>query len=110
MSGDITIALITGGAAVLGQLIIAYSNRRRIEETYLERISMLEHKIDKSEAMRAKETELTNLKIDSLAEEQKKYNNLQKRTYDTEKLTAVIVEDLKVANHRISDLENIERK
>ena len=92
MSSDVTIALITGGAAVLGQLIIAYSNRRRMEETHLDSLKLLEFKIDK------------------LSEKQDKYNHLQERTYRLEEKASLTDEKFKVANHRISDLENIERK
>lgn len=54
---------------------------------------------------------LTTYRIAQLEEKVDKHNKVIDRVYKIEQRNAVIDEDIKVANHRISDLENkIERK
>lgn len=48
---------------------------------------------------------ITNFKIERLEEEVKKHNSLIERTFKLEEKTAVQEEQIKVANHRIDDLE-----
>ena len=48
---------------------------------------------------------LTGYRIDRLEEQVKKHNNLIERVFKLEEHGAVIDEQIKVANHRITDLE-----
>ena len=48
---------------------------------------------------------LSNYRIEQLEKKVDKHNNLIERTYKLEQHTAVIDEEIKVANHRINDLE-----
>ena len=48
---------------------------------------------------------LMEFKIDQLTQQVKKHNNLIERTYKLEELTALQEEKIKVANHRIDNLE-----
>lgn len=48
---------------------------------------------------------ITNYKIERLEEEVKKHNSIIERTFKLEEKTAVQEEQIKVANHRIDDLE-----
>lgn len=48
---------------------------------------------------------VTAYKIDSLEEQVKKHNNLIERMFLVEQKTAILDEQIKVANHRIADLE-----
>lgn len=50
--------------------------------------------------------QLTKYRISQLEKKVDKHNHLIERQYDIEKITAVLSEDLKVANHRIADLES----
>ena len=45
-------------------------------------------------------------RIEQLEKKVEKHNNVLERVYDLEKSEAVIEEEIKVANHRIDDLEN----
>lgn len=54
-------------------------------------------------------TKLTNDRIKQLEKKVDKHNQVVDRMYEAEKSISVIQEDMKVANHRIEDLEN-ERK
>ena len=48
---------------------------------------------------------LTSYRIQQLEKKVDKHNNLIERTYKLEQRAAVIDEEIKVANHRIDDLE-----
>ena len=52
-----------------------------------------------------KSTALIEYKVDELKKEVEKHNNLVERTFELEKDVEVIRNDIKVANHRIDDLE-----
>ena len=51
-------------------------------------------------------SKLTNYRIQQLEEKVSKHNNLVERTYKLEERMEVTVEKLRVANHRIDDLED----
>lgn len=50
-------------------------------------------------------TKLTNYRIGQLEKKQDKHNKVIERVYHLEQHEAVIDEEIKVANHRIEDLE-----
>lgn len=52
---------------------------------------------------------LTRYRLEQLEKKVDKHNNLIERTYQLEEAEALLEEKIKVANHRIDDLEN-ERK
>lgn len=80
MSETILVALITGGLALLGTFL---SNR-------------------KSAALIA-------YRLEQLEDKVNKHNNVIERTYRLEERTELQEEKIKVANHRIEDLERRER-
>lgn len=49
---------------------------------------------------------LTSYRIDSLEEQVKKHNSVIERMFKLEEREAVVEEQIKVANHRIDDLEH----
>ena len=51
---------------------------------------------------------LTNYRIEQLEKKVEKHNNLITRTYKLEQEFAVMDEKVKVANHRIDDLEDLD--
>lgn len=53
---------------------------------------------------------LTNYRIEQLEKKVEKHNNLITRTYKLEQEFAVMDEKVKVANHRIDDLEELEHE
>lgn len=53
----------------------------------------------------AKTKALIEYKLDELTKKVEKHNNVIERTYKLEELTALQEEKIKVANHRIEDLE-----
>lgn len=77
---DIWVAAISGGLALIGVIVTCRANNREIN-----------HKLDKAQA-------ITETKLDELTREVREHNNFARRM-------PVIEEQIKVANHRIEDLE-----
>lgn len=55
-------------------------------------------------------TKLTNYRLEQLENKVNKHNNIIERTYELETKEKILEEQIKVANHRINDLENIQEK
>lgn len=80
MSEAIVVALITGGLTLLGSFISGGRTMREID-----------HRLDKKQT-------ITDTKLDELTREVREHNNFARRV-------PVLEEKIKVANHRIDDLE-----
>ena len=52
---------------------------------------------------------LVNYRIEQLEKKVEKHNNVIERVFELEKDKAVFEEEMKVANHRIDDLENFHK-
>ncbi len=52
---------------------------------------------------------LVNYRIEQLEKKVEKHNNVIERVFELEKDKAVFEEEMKVANHRINDLENFHK-
>ncbi len=83
-------SLISAGAAIVVCVINNNANHNKL-------ITELE-----------KRDELQAYRIEQLEKKVDKHNNLVERTYHLEEATAVVKEQIKVANHRIDDLEKKE--
>ena len=81
MTEGIMIAIITGGLAVLSNVIIVVVNNSK-----------------------------TLYRLEQLEKKQDKHNQLIERVYELERVADVHEEKIKVANHRIDDLEKQEVK
>ena len=81
MTEAIIVALITGGLSLLGVLITSSKTARDVAA-----------KLDKRQAV-------TDTKMEELTREVREHNNFARRV-------PVLEEQIKVANHRIADLEN----
>ena len=81
MNESIIVALVTAGAAILSNVILSNKNSREID-----------HKLETHQAV-------TDTKLDELTREVREHNNFARRM-------PVVEEQIKVANHRIDDLEN----
>ena len=81
MSDTIIVALLSCGGTLLGSVVSIFTANR-----------------------------LTNYKIEQLQEQVKKHNNVIERTFKLEEHAAVVDEQIKVANHRIQDLESEVKK
>lgn len=77
---EIAVAVITGGLAFLGVVVTCNKNNREIQA-----------KLETAQAVQ-------NCKIDELTREVREHNNFARRM-------PVVEEQIKVINHRLSDLE-----
>lgn len=80
MTEAIIVSLITGGLSLIGVMIANGKSAREID-----------HKLDKTQAV-------TETKLEELTREVREHNNFARRV-------PVLEEQIKVANHRIDDLE-----
>lgn len=78
-------SIITGGLALVGVVLSNLSNNKKIE-----------NKLSTQQAV-------TDTKLEELTREVRAHNNFAQRV-------PVIEEQIKVANNRITDLENLERR
>lgn len=85
---EIIVAIITGGLALVGVIITSNSNSKKLT-------SQIEHQLQISQAV-------TDTKLDELTREVRAHNNFAVRV-------PVLEEQIKVANHRIEDLERFHK-
>lgn len=81
---SIIVAIITGGLALAGVVITTMSGNRRVQS-----------QLEKAQAV-------TDTKLDELTREVRAHNNFAQRV-------PVLEEQIKVANHRIEDLEGFHK-
>ena len=87
MWGTIVAALISAAAAIIVCIINSNANHKKLLS-----------ELDKRDALQAYRIEQLEIKVD-------KHNNLVERTYGLEQHVSLCEEKIKVANHRIEDLE-----
>lgn len=85
---EIIVALITGGLALLGTIISGRNTVDKVNRTMMQNIST-------SQAV-------TDTKIEELTREVREHNNFARRV-------PVLEEQIKVINHRIEDLEQLNK-
>ena len=94
----IIVALITGGCSVVGVIITTLTTSRRTEQRIGVIITNLAGQ-RRTEQRMATAQAVTDTKIEELTREVRAHNNFAQRV-------PVLEEQIKVANHRITDLEN----
>jgi hypothetical protein len=87
MNISIITGLISAGAAILVCLINNHYQREESEKKHEANIMLISYRLEQLEK-----------KVDL-------HNNMIERTYELEKKTDLMEEQVKVANHRIDDLE-----
>lgn len=80
-------ALVSAAAAIIVGLITSNAQHKKVLE-----------ELDKHSALQL-------YRIEQLEKKQDKHNEVIERTYELESRAALLERDMKVANHRISDLE-----
>lgn len=98
MSEAIIVALITGACAIVAQLIIS---RQSSKELY----AKLDKQSELSDAKMQGEIDVIKNDIRALSNRVEAHNKIVERTYELERKSDVHEEQIKVANHRIEDLE-----
>ena len=100
MSDAVLVAMITGGISIVGTIItVLAANRQTIAQ--LDKKSelsdiRLDAKLEKHQAV-------TDTKLEELTREVRKHNDFASRV-------PVIEEQIRVANHRIDDLERMDKR
>ena len=85
---EIIVALITGGLALVGTIVSGRNTVDKVNRTMMQNLST-------SQAV-------TDTKIEELTREVREHNNFARRV-------PVLEEQMKVANHRIQDLEDAQQ-
>ena len=98
MTEAIIVALITAASAVVCQIVIASTSRKTMQQAQYDSQKTIQQAQYDSQ-------KLIEYKIDKLSERVDKHNSVIARTYKLEQDYALIDEKIKVANHRIDDLE-----
>lgn len=98
MSGEIIVALIS----LAGVVITAIWQNRKLSADFEKRSELADANI---KAQLDTHQAVTNEKIDELSRRVEKHNQVIERMYKLEEVAAVQTEQIKVANHRIEDLE-----
>lgn len=80
-------AIVTGGVAIIVCVISGFFQMRSVKEQNSKTVALIDYRLEQLEK-----------KVD-------KHNSVVERTYKLEELTALQEEKIKVANHRIEDLE-----
>ena len=95
MPETVIVAIITGACAIIGEIIISARNTKELYAKLDKQSELQDAKLDaKLERYIAK----TDAKLESLTDEVRKHNNFAMKI-------PVMEEQIKVANHRIEDLE-----
>lgn len=98
MTEAIIVALITAASAVVCQIVIASNSRKTMQQAQYDSQKTIQQ-------VQYDSQKLIEYKIDKLSERVDKHNSVIARTYKLEQDYALIDEKIKVANHRIDDLE-----
>lgn len=87
-------ACISAGAALIVCLISNHAQKKEINRKHQEEVNLHHETVA-----------LMEYKLDELTKRVEKHNNTVERTYHLEEQVALQEEKIKVANHRIEDLE-----
>lgn len=109
MNTEIITALISGFTTLLVAigtwLVTAKKDRQENKELLMKNINELKDEITSVNANVQQHIAIIDIKIDELSNRVEKHNNVIERTYKLEQDSAIHTEQIKVANHRIEDLE-----
>lgn len=93
MSDGVLAALITGAISLIGIIVTAVISQRRMMDTLDKQSQLADARLEKAQA-------ITDTKLEELTREVREHNNFARRM-------PVLEEQIKVANHRIADLEAV---
>ena len=103
MSEGVLAAIISGAISLIGIVVtVVVSNRKMMDE--------LDKRSEVKDTELKGEIAVIKTEIADLRKSQDKHNNMIDRMYGAEKDIARVQEQMKVANHRIDDLEKITTK
>lgn len=98
MSEAVVVALVSGGLTLIGTIITVVLSHKST-------IATLEKNSELADQQIKGEIGVVNEKIEELSRRVEKHNQVVERTYELERRADVLEEKIKVANHRVRDLE-----
>lgn len=98
MSEAVLVALLSGGLTLAGTVLTVILSHRST-------ISTLEKNSELADQEIKGQMAVINNKIETLSGRVEKHNQMVERTFALEQKAAVLEEQVRVANHRIKDLE-----
>ena len=101
MSDTIIAVLITGAVSLFVHLLTLHNSMHDLYNELDKRTEVSDEKIKGT-------MDVFYAKLTSLTKKVKKHNSIIERTYQLEKETRLLDEKMKVANHRIEDLERLQ--
>ena len=103
MDNAILVALITAGVSLVGTIITVLAANRST-------IAAMDKKSDVNDTRIQGQIDVIHQEIKTLSDRVEKHNSIIERTYHLEERMTLQEEKVKVANHRIEDLERRENK
>ena len=100
-------AIIVAAISLVGTIITVWAANRHTLAELAKKSELSDQKLD---AKLEKHQAVTDTKIEELTRKVERHNNMIERMYGAEKDIARVQEQMKVANHRIDDLEKITTK
>ena len=98
MDNAVVVALITGGVSLVGTVITVIAANRST-------IAAMDKKSDVNDTRIQGQIDVIHQEIKTLSERVEKHNSIVERTFRLEERMSLNEEKVKVANHRIDDLE-----
>ena len=98
MDNGILVAIITAGVSLIGTIITVLAANRST-------IAAMDKKSEVNDVEIRGQIDVIHQEIKTLSDRVEKHNSIIERTYRLEEKTALQDEKIKVANHRIDDLE-----
>lgn len=98
MDNGILVAIITAGVSLIGTIITVLAANRST-------IDAMDKKSEVNDTNIQGQINVIHQEIKTLSDRVEKHNSIIERTYRLEEKTALQDEKIKVANHRIDDLE-----
>lgn len=112
MSTEVLTAIISAVTTLLVSIgtwhVTMRQHRIRTQQDMTKALDDVKNAMTASNADIQQHLSIIDLKIETLSDRVEKHNGLIERTYKLEQETAVHTEQIKVANHRIEDLEKHE--
>ena len=100
MSDAVLVAMITGGISIVGTIITVLAANRQTLAQMDKKSELSDIRLD---AKLEKHQAVTDTKLEELTREVRKHNDFASRV-------PVMEEQIRVANHRIEDLERMEKR
>ena len=94
--------IVVAAASLIGTIITVWAANKHTLAELDKKSELSDAKID---AKLERHQAVPDTKIEELTRKVEKHNNMIERTYELEKRQSVVEEQIKVANHRLDDLE-----